>query len=160
MLQITILCAGKLKESYLRDAAGEYAKRLRPFCTLRTVEISEARLPDHPSPAQIETALHAEAEAMLTRIPAGAYSVALCIEGQPLGSEQFAENLSEIPISGFSKVVFLIGSSYGLSPHIKSTAHLKLSLSSMTFPHQLVRVLLLEQIYRAFQIIGKGKYHK
>ncbi len=160
MLTVTIACVGKLKEAYWRDACAEYAKRLSAFCRLQIAEVSEERLPDNPSAAQIAAALQAEGERLLSRVPVGAPIVALCIEGKGYTSEALSEQLSQWTVDGISHVVFVIGGSWGLSPQVKQQARVRLSMSGMTFPHQLARVMLLEQIYRALQISNGGKYHK
>lgn len=158
MLTVRILCVGRLKEDYLRGACGEYAKRLGGFCRLEIAELAEARLPDHPSPGQIAQALEAEGKAILQRC--GGVVAALCIEGKEFSSPELAEWMSGQALSGRSELDFVIGSSWGLSGEVKRQAELRLSMSRMTFPHQLARVMLLEQIYRAFQIQSGGKYHK
>lgn len=160
MLNITVLCVGKLKEAYWRDAIAEYAKRLGAFCKFQVTELDEERLPDKPSEAQIAAALTAEGKKMAAKIPTGAAVVALCIEGKPCSSTELADRLEEFALGGVSHVVFLIGSSFGLAPELKSRANWRLSMSPMTFPHQLARVMLLEQIYRAMNIRNGGKYHK
>ena len=160
MLNITIACVGKLKESYLRDACAEYAKRLSAFCRLQIAEVEEERLPDKPSDAQIAAALTAEGRRLLARVPAGAALIALCIEGKEMSSPELARRLEQLAVSGTSHVVLMIGGSWGLSDEVKNSAALRLSMSPMTFPHQLARVMLLEQLYRAMQISAGGKYHK
>jgi len=155
MRHVKLICFGKLKEPWLRAACAEYEKRLGPWCRLETVELSPSALPDNPSAAQIEQALSAEAKLAGEKIVKGASVIALCVEGRQMASEQFAAWLE-----AQSEIAFLIGSSFGLHESIKNQAQLKLSLSNMTFPHQLARVMLLEQIYRAFQIQTGGKYHK
>lgn len=160
MLNVTVLCVGKLKEAYWRDACTEYAKRLSAFCRFQVVELDETRLPEKPSAAQIEMALAAEGKQMLSRIQNGAAVIALCIEGKTCSSPELADLLGDIAVGGRSQVVFCIGSSFGLSPEIKARADRRLSMSPMTFPHQLARVMLCEQIYRAMQIQNGGKYHK
>lgn len=160
MLNVTIACVGKLKESYLRDACAEYGKRLSAFCRLRVVEVEEERVPDKPSDAQIAAALEAEGKRLLAKIPAGAAVVALCIEGKEMSSPALAAYLEQLAVSGTSHVALVIGGSWGLSDEVKRSALLRLSMSPMTFPHQLARVMLLEQIYRAMQISSGGKYHK
>lgn len=160
MTSVKILCLGKLKEPYLREACAEYQKRLTPFCKLTIIEKTPERLPSDPSQAQIDAALKAEGRALLAEIPAGAHVYCLCIEGKQRSSEQFSAELDRIAVSGKSTVVFVIGSSYGLAPEVKARADVKLSMSQMTFPHQLARVMLLEQLYRAYQIGSGGKYHK
>ncbi|MDD2956152.1 MAG: 23S rRNA (pseudouridine(1915)-N(3))-methyltransferase RlmH [Oscillospiraceae bacterium] len=160
MLGVTVLCVGKLKEAYLRDACGEYLKRLGGFCSPRVVELEEARVGQDPSAAQIERCLAEEGRRILEKIPQGAYAAALCIEGKEMDSPALAKVLEEIPLGGKSQVVFVIGGSWGLDGAVKERADLRLSMSRMTFPHQLARVMLLEQIYRGFQISSGGKYHK
>lgn len=159
-MTIQLICVGKLKERYLTDACGEYCKRLGSFCRLSVLEIEEERLPDNPSDAQIQAGLSMEGRRILDKAWQTALSVALCIEGKMLSSTQLAEKLQEFTVNGKSSVSFIIGGSYGLSPEVKKHCALQLSMSPMTFPHQLARVMLLEQIYRAFQINGNGKYHK
>ena len=160
MKTITLICVGKLKEAYWRDAVAEYQKRLAAFCKFDIVEIDECRLPDNPSEAQIQKALETEGKAILSKIPAGAAVMPLCIEGQPLSSPALSEMLQKWAVEGKSKTVCIIGSSFGLSPQVKAAATFRLSMSPMTFPHQLARVMLCEQIYRALQIEAGGKYHK
>lgn len=161
MMKVTVLCIGKLKESYWREACSEYAKRLSAWCKFTIVELPESRLPENPAPAQIERALEEEGERLLSRAGnAESYKAALCIEGKLTSSEGLAEDIAAAALAGKSELVFLIGSSYGLSPRVKATVQKRLSMSPMTFPHQLARVMLCEQIYRAFQINKNGKYHK
>ncbi len=160
MRAITVLCVGKLKETYWRDAVAEYEKRLSAFCRLSVVEVEEERLPESPSPAQIAQTLQAEGKRLLARVPQGAAIYALCIEGKELSSPALSEALDRLAVDGCSHTVFIIGGSWGLSDEVKAAARVKLSMSPMTFPHQLARVMLLEQIYRAAQISSGGKYHK
>lgn len=160
MLTLTVACVGKLKEAYWRDACTEYAKRLSAFCRLQVVEVSEERLPEDPSPAQIAAALEEEGHRLLSRIPAAAPMVALCIEGKGITSPGLSKQLEQWAVSGHSHVAFVIGGSWGLSDSVKTSAQLCLSMSGMTFPHQMARVMLLEQLYRALQISSGGKYHK
>lgn len=159
-MNITILALGKLKEDYLRQACAEYEKRLSAFCKL-SIEVSEPeRLSDNPSDSEIENALKKEGERLLKKIPKNSYVCALCIEGKEITSEELSGQLEKIALEGFGQIVFVIGSSCGLSPEVKSAAHMKLSMSKMTFPHQLARVMLLEQLYRGCSIINNRKYHK
>lgn len=146
MLGVTILCIGKLKEKYLAGACEEYQKRLSAFCKLQILELPESRLPDGPSEKLIAQCLEKESEAILAKIPRDAYVIPLCIEGKMLTSPQLADKLTGIPLMGKSQVVFVIGGSFGLSPAVKARGDLRLSMSPMTFPHQLARVMLLEQI--------------
>ena len=148
MLRIQLICVGKLKESFYADACDEYDKRLRRYCALERVELPETG------------DLERDGAAVLAKIPAGAFVIALCVEGKLGSSEELAELLSEQALQGRSRVSFVIGGSDGLSDAVKKAADLRLSMSRMTFPHHLARVMVLEQIYRAFNILGGGKYHK
>ena len=155
MKKVTLIALGRLKEPYLRESVDEYQKRLSRFCDLQIRELTPAKLPDQPNEAQINIALETEAEQILKQIPKQTHVVALCIEGKSLTSEAFS-----LELGNFGHTTFIIGSSYGLSERVKQRADLRLSMSNMTFPHQLARVLLLEQIYRGFQIMEGGAYHK
>ena len=160
MQKVTLLCVGKLKEKFYMDAAAEYAKRLSRFCRLELTELPEERLPEDPSPAQVEAALLKEAAAIRARLPSGAALIALCVEGELRSSEALARQLDAWASQGVGQLVFLIGWSFGLHPSIKGSAKLRLSMSPMTFPHHLARVMVLEQIYRAYQINAGTRYHK
>ena len=160
MQKVTLICVGKLKEKFYAQATAEYAKRLSRFCKLEIVELPESRLSDSPSPAEISQALTAEAALIEAKLPKGSALVAMCIEGEELSSPQLAEKMRQFAVSGVSNLTFLIGGSVGLSPAIKAQADFRLSRSPMTFPHHLARVMLLEQIYRAYQINAGTKYHK
>lgn len=150
----------KIKEPYLRDACREYDKRLGAFCKLNLVELEECRCGDRPGQNEIRRVLEKEGAALLSKIPPQSAVIALCIEGKQWSSEEFAGYLQQQPVLGCSHITFVIGGSFGLSPAVKERAQLRLSFSKMTFPHQLFRVLLLEQIYRGFQIGSGGRYHK
>ena len=156
MLTVKLLCVGKLKESYWRDAVAEYEKRLRPLCKWELIELPEARLPQEPSQAEIDAALEKEGELLLRRAAGKIYP--LCIEGKAVDSQGMAKRLAGAMQSP-GAVTFVIGSSYGLSPAVKAAGE-GISMSPMTFPHQLARVMLCEQIYRGFQILSGTKYHK
>ncbi len=160
MQKVTILCVGKLKEKFYADAAAEYSKRLSRFCRLEILELPEERLPETPSKAQIDAALSKEAEAIRTKLPASAFVIAMCVEGKLRSSEELADLMEGCASRGGSHVVFLIGGSFGLHPSVKALAAEKLSMSPMTFPHHLARVMLLEQVYRAYQINAGSRYHK
>lgn len=160
MINVTLICLGKLKETYLTEACAEYTKRLTPFCKYTIIELTPESLPNNPSEAQIQAALQVEGKRILAEIPKNSFVYALCIEGKQRSSEQLSRELEDIALQGKSNITFIIGSSFGLSPEVKQRADQKLSMSLMTFPHQLARVMLLEQIYRAFQISNGGKYHK
>lgn len=159
MLNVDIVCVGGLKERYWRDACAEYCKRLTPWAKLRIIEISEERC-GNPSSAQIDAVLDAEGERILSAVPEHSFVIALCIEGKKLGSEKLAEKISDVMLSGRSHITFVIGGSFGLSKAVKARADFKFSMSDLTFPHQLARVMLLEQVYRAMSINMGGKYHK
>ncbi len=160
MLTVNIICIGKIKEKYWTDAISEYAKRLRAFCKFNVIELDEEKFSGTPNPSQIEGILAAEGKRILSKISGGDYVFAMCIEGRQLSSEELAERLSDLALTGRSTVDFIIGGSHGLSPEVKNRADFKLSMSRMTFPHQMARVVLSEQIYRAFEINSNGKYHK
>ena len=160
MLSVSIICVGKLKEKYWTDACLEYGKRLRSFCSFSITEVDEERLPDQPSQAQIQSTLEKEGKRILSRVQKGARIISMCIEGRQKSSEELAAELSRLAVDGISSIAFVIGGSWGLSDEEKAASYLRLSMSEMTFPHQLARVMLCEQIYRAFQISSGGKYHK
>lgn len=141
------------------QAVKEYQKRLTPFCKLELKEIAEERLPDHPSPMQIQLALEKEAQRLQPDLGKGTV-IALCIEGRQLSSEALAHQMEALALNGASRLTFVIGGSYGLAPTVKQQAKLQLSMSPMTFPHHMARVMLLEQVYRGFQILKGTKYHK
>ena len=159
-MNITVIALCKLKEKYLTDAISEYSKRISAYGKLQIIELNPVRLSDNPSQTEIDNALSREAEEIKKKIPNNSYVFSLCIEGKEKSSESFAKAINDAALNGKSNIVFIIGSSFGLSPEIKSLSDFKLSFSPMTFPHQLMRVMLLEQIYRAFQINNNGKYHK
>ena len=159
MLNIRLICVGKLKEKFYADAAAEYCKRLSRYCKIEVTELPEMRLPEDPSPAEIKRALAAEANAIRQKLEGGAV-VAMCIEGQTCSSEALSKKLAAFALEGKSKVTFLIGGSFGLDETLKKQADWRLSMSPMTFPHHLARVMLLEQIYRACQIAEGTRYHK
>ncbi len=160
MQKVTILCVGKLKEAFYAAAVAEYQKRLQRHCKLEIAELPEQRLGDAPSPAEIEQALAKEAVLIEERLPRGGAVIAMCIEGTALSSEALSKRLAQFASAGASQLTFLIGGSFGLHPRVKARADLRLSMSPMTFPHHLARVMLLEQIYRAYQIECGTKYHK
>lgn len=150
---------GKIKEKYFCEALAEYAKRLSRYCALETVELSPVQLPEKPSEGEALAALKREAELIRKRIPKNAETVALCVEARPRTSEEFAEYISRATNAG-RPLCFIIGSSYGLDADLKRECTARLSLSEMTFPHRLFRVMLYEQLYRAFKINEGGSYHK
>lgn len=160
MLSVRLICVGKLGEKFWKTACDEYSKRLSAYCKLEIVEIPEQRLPESPSEGQLRQALAREAGLIRAKIPSGAAVIALCIEGGQLSSEGFAETLGTLAVSGTSRLAVLIGGSCGLDEELKKSAKLRLSMSKMTFPHHLARVMVLEQLYRALNILAGGKYHK
>jgi 23S rRNA (pseudouridine1915-N3)-methyltransferase len=160
VLNITILSVGTIKEKYLTDALKEYIKRLGAYARVTEVQCKDEHLPDNPSAGEIRAAVEKEGKKILDALPKRAYVCALCIEGKQCSSEQFAARLDALATDGYSDIAFIIGGSDGLSEEVKSRADWKLSFSQMTFPHQLMRVILCEQLYRAMNILGGGKYHK
>lgn len=160
MLSVKFICVGRMRERFYMEAFNEYAKRLQSYCKLQLVEPAEIKLGDNPSDKEISAALDKEAEDILAAIPDGSYVVALCVEGKGLPSEAMAELISQRENSGKPRLCFIIGGSYGLSPKVKARADLKLSMSQMTFPHHLARVMLIEQLYRGFKIKEGALYHK
>lgn len=159
MLTLKLIAMGTLKESYWRDALSEYEKRLGAFCRLEILQLKEERLGDRPSEGEIRQALEKEGERILDAIPPRAYRIALCVEGKQLSSEELAEQLNRVAQSN-GELCLIIGSSYGLAERVKSQCHMRLSVSRLTFPHQLMRILLLEAVYRGFNILKGTQYHK
>lgn len=160
MFEITLIAMGKLKESFYLSAASEYAKRLGGYCKFRLLELPEAKLPDDPSPGDIAAGLEKEVDAILSKIPRGAWLCIFTPEGRELSSEEFAQRLRTVKNSGKSSACFLIGSSFGIAPRIKAQADFRLSMGRMTYPHHLARIMVLEQLYRAEAIQAGSKYHK
>ncbi len=161
MLTVKIICMGKIKEKFFQAAIDEYSKRLSGYCKLEIAEIPEVKFSSDSAPrAEIDAALKKEATLILSKIPERAKVVALCVEGREMPTEKFAQYIADAAVSGASTVCFVIGSSYGLCEDVKKRADLRLSFSQMTFPHQLMRVVLAEQIYRAFKINSGETYHK
>ena len=158
MLHVKVICIGKLKESYLREAQEEYQKRLGAYCRLEILELPEYRLPPDPSGAEIDRGLSEEGKRILQK--AGGMLIPLCIEGKELSSPELAQEIAQRSLTGESCISFIIGGSFGLAEDVKRQASLRLSMSPMTFPHQLARIMLLEQLYRAFSINANTKYHK
>lgn len=159
MLSVWLICVGKLKEKFYKDACAEYCKRLSPYCKLTVVEIPEVKLPRDPTLGEIAAALSKEGDAIRAKLPPGSRVAALCVEGNMCSSEELARMISAAGIQD-GRLVFLIGGSHGLHPSVKAEARVRLSMSPMTFPHHLARVMLLEQIYRAFKINEGSSYHK
>ena len=160
MIRITIISVGKIKEKYFAAAIDEYVKRLKRYASVDITELKDEPVPESLSENERLFVLKKEGQRVLEKIPAGALAVALCVEGKQLSSEETAEYINNAVLSGQSRIVFIIGGSLGLSDEVKKRADFKLSFSKMTFPHRLMKVILLEQIYRAFTIIEGKTYHK
>lgn len=160
MISITVISVGKIKEKYFTAAIEEYSKRLSGYCRFEIIEVKDEKTPDDPSPREKELLLEREGERIEAKIPQNTKIVSLCVEGKQCSSEKFAEIIDGFALGGTSRIVFIIGGSMGLSERIKKRSDIRLSFSEMTFPHKLMRVILAEQIYRAFTIINGKTYHK
>lgn len=160
VLSVYLICVGKLKERFYIDAAAEYKKRLSGYCKFTLLELPEEKLPQNPTQGQVEQALWKEAQSITAKLPASSHLVAMCVEGKTQSSEQLAQMMESVQQSSAKHLVFVIGGSYGLHPYIKEKAAVRLSMSPMTFPHHLARIMLLEQIYRGFKIQEGSSYHK
>ncbi len=158
-MKITIACVGKIKEKYLTAGIEEFSKRLTPFCKLETLAINEERMPDNPSPAEKQQVLERETQRLLAIIPANSYVILLDVIGKQLSSPDLAAKLDELALAGNSHITFVIGGAFGYIDALRKRADLALSFSKMTFTHQMIRLLLIEQIYRAFKIRRGEKYH-
>ena len=159
-MKVTVLCVGKVKESYFRDAIAEYSKRLSRYVKLEITEVADEKTPDRASPAEEEQIKETEGKRLLAHLKEDSYTIALAIDGKPLSSTGLAKTIDRLGVQGVSHITFVIGGSLGLSEEVLSKAKYKLSFSAMTFPHQLMRVILLEQIYRACRINAGEPYHK
>ena len=159
-MKIKIICVGKIKEKYLKDAIDEYSKRISRFSNIEIIEINDEKIPDNASNAEEQKVIKTEGEKIQKYISPKDYVIALCVEGKNISSEELANKISDITLSGASNIAFIIGGSLGIYEEIKKSSNFKLSFSKMTFPHQLMRVILLEQIYRAFKINANEEYHK
>ena len=160
MMNVQLIVLGKLKEKYMKDFSLEYEKRLSAYCKLTITELEPVKLSDNPSQCEIANALNKETQMIMAKIPKNAFVFSMCIEGKQMSSEELSQKFEDIALSGKSSVVFIIGSSFGLSDEIKRMSDFKFSMSKMTFPHKLARIMLEEQIYRGFSISNNGKYHK
>lgn len=160
MQNIKIICIGKLKEKYLVDAIKEYEKRLKIMCKFEIIELSEYKICDNPNQTEIDKCKNEEGKSILKKITERDFLIPMCIEGTNISSEDLSKKIEDISLKGFSKICFIIGGSHGISDEIKQKSNYKLSMSKMTFPHQLARVMLAEQIYRALSITQGTKYHK
>ena len=159
MLQINILYVGNIKDKFFQDAVSEYEKRLSGFCKLKNIELKEEK-PKDESDTEIALVIKKEGDRLLEAIPPKSYKIALCVEGKQISSEDLAQKISEIPLSGCSEITFIIGGAFGMDERVKKAADFRLSISKMTFTHRMMRVILIEQIYRALNIAGGGHYHK
>ena len=159
-MKITILCVGKVKEKFYRDAIDEFSKRLSRYCKLEIVEVADEKTVEEASENEIKIVKDKEGERLLKNIKEDAYVVCLCIDGKQLDSEELSEKMEQLAIQGKSHICFVIGGSLGLADAVIKRADFKLSFSKMTFPHQLMRVILLEQVYRAYRIMNNEPYHK
>jgi 23S rRNA (pseudouridine1915-N3)-methyltransferase len=160
MMKITILCVGKLKEGIYREAVGEYEKRLGRYCKVEIVEVADERIPERAGNALLEQVRVKEGERLLAKVKEDAFLVALDMHGEPFTSEEFAQWMAQAEVRSFGHIVFIIGGSVGLHEMVKRHVNQMISFSKMTFPHQLMRVILCEQLYRSYQIRGGGAYHK
>lgn len=160
MIKIDIICVGSLKEKFLKDGCNEYLKRLKSFAKVNIIELSEYRCSQNPSDNEILQVIEKEGERIIAKIPKGSYVIPMCIEGEMLSSEDFSKKIENVAVSGNGAITFIIGGSFGLSDEVKKLGNYKLSFGKLTLPHQLMRVVLLEQIYRAFSIANHTKYHK
>lgn len=160
MIKVNIIAVGKLKEKYLSDACNEYTKRLGAFTKVSITEINEERCADNPSPAEINNVIAKEGQRIIAKIPKGSYVIPMCIEGTQMSSPEFSKHIENVGVKGYGEITFVIGGSFGLSDEVKNMGNTKLSFGKLTLPHQLMRVVLLEQIYRAFTITAGTKYHK
>ncbi|WP_286034801.1 23S rRNA (pseudouridine(1915)-N(3))-methyltransferase RlmH [Megamonas hypermegale] len=158
-MKISIVAAGKIKEKYLRDGIAEFTKRLKPFTQIEFLEINEEKMKDNPSPAEKAAVLKAEGERLLKKVPAGSYLIVLDVVGKSISSEELSQKIDTLTLNGHSHITFLIGGAFGLSQEIRNRADERISFSRMTFTHQMIRLLLIEQIYRAFKISRGEKYH-
>lgn len=159
MLSINIICIGRIKEKFWTDAISEYKKRLGAFCKFKIIELDEEKTYSNPNTSEINSILNAEGKRIINALSKGSFKAAMCIEGKQLSSVELADKMNDISLS-YSSVDFIIGGSWGLSDEVKRKSNMLLSMSKMTFPHQMARVVLSEQIYRAFEIMNNGKYHK
>lgn len=160
MMNVQLIVLGKLKEKYMKDFANEYEKRLSAYCKMTVVELEPVKLSDNPSQSEIDNALAKETKMIKDKIPKNSFIFSMCIEGKQMSSEELSQKMEDIALSGKNSVVFIIGNSFGLSKEIKQMSDFRFSMSKMTFPHKLARIMLTEQLYRGFSISNNGKYHK
>lgn len=159
-MKVNIIYVGNIKDKYYADAVAEYEKRLNAYCQVTNIELKDEQIKDGASQSEIAAAIRKEGDKILAVLPQRAYNIALCVEGEMLSSEQLAERIDRITTGGESTVNFIVGGAFGMDPRVKQLADLRLSFSRMTFTHRMMRVMLIEQIYRAMNINAGGKYHK
>ncbi len=159
-MNINIICVGRIKEKYSEEAIKEYLKRLSRYCSISIYEVEDERAPENLSEKEIEIVKNKEGDRILYKLSQNTFAIALAIEGRQLSSEELSEKLSDLMINGYSDITFIIGGSLGLSDEVLKRSDMKLSFSKMTFPHQLMRIILLEQVYRSFRIMKNEPYHK
>ncbi len=159
-MQINIIYVGNIKDKYFSDAVKEYEKRLSAYCKVVNTEIKETKIPENASAAQINKAIEEEGEKILSVLPQKSYKIALAVEGAMLSSEELAKKIDLSLTGGYSSISFIIGGAFGMSEKVKKSCDMMLSVSRMTFTHRMMRVIILEQIYRAYNILSGGKYHK
>lgn len=159
MISVNVICVGKLKEQYLRDGCAEYIKRISAFSKVNVIEVAEERCGDDPSDSEIKNVIEKEGSRIIAKIPKGSCVIPLCIEGKEYSSPEFSAQLEKLSLE-HSAVTFIIGGSFGISDEVKNLGRIKLSFGKLTLPHQLARMVLLEQVYRAFSISNNSKYHK
>ncbi len=160
MININFIVLGKLKEKYMKEFSAEYEKRLSAYCKLTVTELEPVKLSDNPSEQEIINALNKETQMIKAKIPKNSFVFSMCIEGKQMASEELSKKIEDIALSGKNNITFIIGSSFGLSDEIKQVSDYKFSMSKMTFPHKLARIMLTEQVYRALSITNNAKYHK
>lgn len=160
MINVNFIVLGKLKEKYMKDFSAEYEKRLSGYCKLTVTELEPVKLSDNPLEQEIKNALAKETQMIKAKIPKNSYVFSMCIEGKQMSSEELSKKLEDIALTGKNNITFIIGSSFGLSDEIKQMSDYKFSMSKMTFPHKLARIMLTEQVYRALSITNNAKYHK
>ncbi|WP_034429810.1 23S rRNA (pseudouridine(1915)-N(3))-methyltransferase RlmH [Caldisalinibacter kiritimatiensis] len=159
-MNITVISVGKIKEKYLKEGIKEYSKRLSKYCKLKLIEVNDEKAPENLSEAEMKQVKDKEGQRILNKLNENSYIISLCIDGKNLSSEDFAEKIEGLALTGNSNITFIIGGSLGLSDEVIKKSHFKLSFSKMTFPHQLMKLILLEQVYRAFRINRNEPYHK
>ena len=160
MLQINILYVGNIKDNFFAQAVAEYEKRLSGLCKIKNIELKEEKPPDNPSESEIALIIRKEGDRLLENLPKKGYKIALCVEGSQISSEELAKKISSVAVSGDSEITFIIGGAFGMDERVKKAANYRLSISKMTFTHRMMRVILIEQIYRALNILSGGHYHK